>query len=162
MAIQIRPGVFTDLFAEVADLAQAKTRAAMTAVAVVAERQAKINVSTGSHPYGTPTVSHHGAGPSVVSGTLRRSITHLPTAPTGSGFSAMVGAAPGFYPPYPHHSRDGGPPKRTMSSHYGYYLETGLRNHTTYPWLQPACKWAMGTPAQRLFTDAFAGGWPSY
>jgi hypothetical protein len=162
VAIQIRPGVFAKLFAEVAETAQAKTRQAMTAVAMVAESQAKINVSTGSHRYGTPTVAHPGAGPSVVSGTLRRSITHMPTFATGSGFATMVGAAPGFYPPYPHHSRDGGAPKRTMSSRYGYYQETGLRNGSTYPWLQPACKWAMGTPAQQLFAEAFSGGWPSY
>ena len=161
MAIEIRAGVFDDLFAQVAEIAQAKAKTSLTAVAIVAERQAKINVSTGSHKYGTKTPAHPGAGPSVISGTLRRSITHTPTIPTGAGFSAMVGAAPGFYPPYPHHSRGGGPPKRTMSSHYGYYQETGLRNGSTYPWLQPACKWALGTPATRLFSDAFAGGWPS-
>lgn len=161
MATQIRPGVFADLFAQVTRAAAEKTRKTMTAVALVAETQAKINASTGAHRYGTPTPASPGAGPAVVSGTLRRSITHQPVIATADGFAALVGAAPGFYPPYPKHSRGGGPPKRTMSSRYGYYLETGLRNGATYPWLEPACRHAMGTPAVTLFAQAFSTGWPS-
>jgi hypothetical protein len=48
---------------------------ALGRVALEIERQAKKNAFTGTHKKGEPRVSGGGAGPNVVSGDLRRSIT---------------------------------------------------------------------------------------
>lgn len=48
---------------------------ALGRVALEIERQAKKNANTGTHKRGEPRVSGGGAGPNVVSGDLRRSIT---------------------------------------------------------------------------------------
>lgn len=55
------------------------------------ERQAKINASVGRHKAGTPTPAVQGAGPSVITGTLRRSI-HTQIEPGGLGtWTARIG-----------------------------------------------------------------------
>jgi hypothetical protein len=139
MATELEPGVFAMLMGRI-DIAGVRNAGkALTAVAYVIEKQAKINASTGSHRYGTPTPAWPGTGPAVVSGNLRRSITHTRVARVATGWEILIGTAGGFYPPYPYRSRSGGPPKRTASSKYGLYLEkTGLRNGVTYPFLKPA------------------------
>lgn len=138
MPTELEPGVFAVILGRVDAAGVRNAGKALTAVALVVEKQAKLNVSTGAHRYGTRTPAWPGTGPAVISGTLRRSITHTRVARIATGWETYVGTAGGFYPPYPSHSRSGGAPKRTASSRYGLYLETGLRNGVTYPWLKPA------------------------
>ncbi|MFI2078461.1 hypothetical protein [Streptomyces triculaminicus] len=150
--MELRPGVFTRLCNEIVRDAHAKSRLLLTQLALAIERQAKINASTGAHKRGTPTPARPGTGPAVISGTLRRSITHSPVLPTGVGWETRVGTSAGFTPPY----------GRTPSSQYGLYLETGLRNGATYPFLTPAYRFAMTTVAPQLYQRIFRSGWPHF
>lgn len=151
MAAEIRPGVFTRLFAEIQAAQEVKTRRVLVALALATERQAKINASVGSHKRGTPTPARPGTGPSVVSGTLRRSLTHTTPAKTGTGWSVKVGTAVGFTPPY----------GRTPANKYGLILEkTGTRNGNTYPFLVPAASFVMRVVAPQLYRASFGAGWP--
>jgi len=158
MAQLLRPGVFTELFGKMAVQAQSRTPMALDIVALAAEKQAKINASTGSHPYGTPTPASLGTGPAQISGTLVRSIPHTTPVPFGMGWSAKVGTAAGMYPVY--RTMAGGVVKsRTPSSKYGYYLETGLRNGTRYPFLEYAAGFAMRQVAAMVFKEWFSLPW---
>ncbi|MEV4438524.1 hypothetical protein AB0K09_05795 [Streptomyces sp. NPDC049577] len=148
--MELHPGLFSRLFAEITSEGQVKTRRVLTQLALAVERQAKTNASVGSHPRGTPTPASPGTGPAVVSGTLRRSITHTPVAPSGTGWETKVGTGVGFTPPY----------GRTPASRYGLYLETGLKNATTYPFLYPAYRFGIATVAPQLYAAAFRGPWP--
>jgi len=147
---ELRPGTFTRLFAEVEREALMKTRRVLTGIALAVERQAKINASVGAHKRGTRTPASPGTGPAVISGTLRRSITHSPAVFTGRGWEVRVGTAVGFTPPY----------GRTPSNKYGYYLETGLKDGATYPFLKPAADFGMRVVAPQLYQVAFRTGWP--
>lgn len=148
---ELRPGSFTRLFAEINAAQEIKTRQVLTGVGLVAERQAKINASSGSHQRGTPTPARPGSGPAVVSGTLRRSLTHTPAMKTATGWEIRLGPGVGFTPPY----------GRTPASDYGEILErTGLRNGVTYPFLIPAARFAMKFAAPALYRAAFGSGWP--
>lgn len=151
MATELRPGVFARLFAELDAETKLRAKAALTRLALTVEKQAKINASSGAHAYGTPTPAHRGSGPAVISGTLRRSVTHTPVTWTGKGWETRVGMGAGFYPPYGQH--------RTTSSRYALYLETGLRNGATYPFLRPALKFAIGVPAELIWRETFGAGW---
>jgi hypothetical protein len=132
MATEIRPGVFGALFGRLAAKSEAAGPMMLTPLALAIERQAKLNLGQSSHPYGTPTPAFAGGPPAMISGTGRRSITHTRPTPTGGGWESRVGVATGFYPPY-------GRGKRTPSSKYLYYLETGnTRNGAAYPFLIPA------------------------
>lgn len=157
MASELKPGVFTVVFTQLRDAGVRNAGKGLTGLAYVVERQAKINVSTGSHRYGTHTPASPGAGPAVISGTLRRSITHDRVTRTADGWVTRVGPAVGFYPPYPYRSRSGGPPRRTPANEYGKYLETGLRGGATYPWLKPAAEFAART-AEPVIAAALAAG----
>ncbi|MGW2936081.1 hypothetical protein ACWDA7_30485 [Streptomyces sp. NPDC001156] len=148
--MELRPGVFTRIFAEVEREGQAKARKVITALALAIERQAKINASSGAHKRGTPTPARPGSGPAVISGTLRRSITHSPVIFTGGGWETKVGTGVGFTPPY----------GRTPANKYGFYLETGLRNGATYPFLRPAFNFGVRVVAPQLYQAAFRVGWP--
>lgn len=147
---ELRPGVFTRLFAEVERDAQLKARRVLLQLALAIERQAKINASTGSHPRGTKTPASPGTGPAVVSGTLRRSISHSPVIFNGGGWECKVGTAVGFTPPR----------GRTPANLYGLYLETGLKNGATYPFLKPAFEFGVRVVAPQLYATAFRSGWP--
>lgn len=130
---ELSAGVLRGLFAKVVAEAENQSKQALTATALEVEREAKLNVGKGgAHKYGTPTPASPGGPPALISGTLRRSVTHTPVKPFGLGWETRVGVAQGVYPPYGK--------TRTQSSRYGYFLETGLRNGTTYPWLMPAFK----------------------
>lgn len=143
MPEELRRGVFTVMFSRLEDAGVRGAGKGLTALALVVEKQAKINVSTGSHRYGTPTPARPGAGPAVISGNLRRSITHdRVSRDVGGNWVTRVGPAVGFYPPYPHKGRNGGAPKRTAANVYGRLLETGLRNGAKYPWLKPAAEFS--------------------
>jgi hypothetical protein len=132
VAKELRPGVFEAVFTRLADRGVATGMAAMTSLALAVERRAKDNLAKSRHRRGMPTAARPGGPPALVSGTLRRSVTHGPPKVGPGEVTVRVGLGAGFYPPYP----AGG--KRTMSSKYGYYLETGLRNGAKYPFLHPA------------------------
>lgn len=149
---ELRPGIFSALFAEITAAGQAKARVALGQIADAVERQAKINASSGSHPYGTRTPARPGSGPAVISGTLRRSLTHSPLVFTGGGWETKVGTMAGQVPPYGK--------GRTASSQYGLYLETGLRNGAVYPFLKPAAQFARIVVAPQVFQAVFRPGWP--
>lgn len=151
MATELRPGTFTKIFTELNAEGRARGKAALTELALVVEKQAKINATSGAHKYGTPTPARPGSGPAVISGTLRRSITHTPVIYVGSGFECRVGMGKGFYPSYGK--------RKTTSSKYAFYLETGLKNGTKYPFLLPAYKFAMGVPAKLIYGKAFGAAW---
>lgn len=152
MAAELRPGVFAKLFAGLDAEAKARAKIGLTQLALTVEKQAKINARVGAHKYGTPTPARPGTGPAVISGTLRRSITHTPVKWSGSGWETRVGMGTGFYPPY-------GRSSRTASSRYALCLETGLRNGTKYPFLRPAFRFAIGVPADLIWRDVFGAGW---
>ncbi|MFG2412268.1 hypothetical protein [Streptomyces goshikiensis] len=114
------------------------------------ERQAKVNASNGAHKRGTPTPASPGTGPAVISGTLRRSITHSPVTLTGAGWETKVGTGAGISPPY----------GRTPASRYGLALETGLRNGSTFPFLKPAYQFGITIVAPQLYASIYRTGWP--
>lgn len=147
---ELRPGTFTRIFAEVEREGQLKSRRMLTALALAVERQAKVNASVGAHKRGTKTPASPGTGPAVISGTLRRSITHSAVVFTGGGWETKVGTAVGFTPNY----------GRTPANKYGYYLEKeGLKNGATYPFLGPAYNFGIRVVAPQLYV-AFRSGWP--
>ena len=67
----------------------------VTAVALAGEKQAKINVSNGSHRKGTKTPAVKPNGPARISGNLFRNITHEPTVWAGTVCTSRVGVAKG-------------------------------------------------------------------
>lgn len=150
MAVEVRPGIFSEVFAGIDAQAKVKGSKLLTMLAAALEKQAKINASVGSHRYGTPTPASPGTGPAVISGNLRRSITHEPVRLLGPGhWQTRVGTGVGFTPSY-------GGARRTPANKYGFYLETGLRNGTTYPFLEPAFDHVRTTGA-RVIYDAIYG-----
>lgn len=151
MAVQVRPGIWSEVFAGIDAQAKVKGSKLLTMLATAIEKQAKINASVGSHRYGTPTPARPGTGPAVISGNLRRSLTHEPVRMLGPGhWQTRVGTGVGFYPSY------GSAKSRTPANKYGYYLEHGLRNGSTYPFLLPAFRHVTTTGA-RVIYDAIYG-----
>lgn len=146
---ELKPGDFTAIFARLDEHGRTRGRIALEPIALAIERQAKINASVGAHKRNTPTPASPGTGPAVISGTLRRSITHSPILQTGTGWETKVGTAVGFAPPY----------GRTPANKYGLYLETGLRNGATYPFLAPAYQFVIRTVAPVIYTAAYGTGW---
>lgn len=153
MATEVRAGTFAKIMTEIEVGTRVRCRVALMQLALVVEKQAKINARVGSHKYGTPTPARPGTGPSTISGNLRRSITHSAITRTGDSYSILVGTAVGFFPNY------GNGASRTPANKYGYYLEKGLKNGSKYPFLIPAFKFAIGVPAQLIYQDAFGSGW---
>lgn len=151
MATELNPGTLRAVFARVEGELIARGRMALEPLALVIERQAKINAANGSHRYGTPSPASPGLGPAIISGTLRRSITHSPITMVGAGWETKVGMGTGFFPPYGS--------RRTPSSKYAMYLETGLRNGARYPFLEPAFRFAIRTAAPIIFSRAYGEGW---
>lgn len=149
MAVEVRPGIWTEVFKALEKQAQGKGKELLTSLALALEKQAKTNASVGSHKYGTPTPASPGTGPAVISGNLRRSLTHEPVASLGPGhWRTRVGTGVGFYPSY-------GSSSRTPANRYGFYLEHGLRNGARYPFLVPAFNHVTGTGANALFRAVY-------
>ena len=136
------------ILAHIESQGRAAARTGLIGLGDALAKQAKSNASNGSHPYGTPTPARPGAGPARISGTLRNSIVRTAVIRTAGGWEAKVGLAPGKSPPY----RKG---RGATSSKYGLYLETGLKNGTTYPFLKPATQMAR-IQADIVFGRAFA------
>jgi hypothetical protein len=116
--------------AKLAEQGPIRARELLESLAEAVVEQAKGNTSNGQHAYGTPTPASPGSGPAMISGTLKDSIGHSEPIPNAMGWSLKVGPRPDCYPNYGS--------GRTPADRYGYYLETGLRNGDTYPWLKPA------------------------
>lgn len=148
----LAPGVFTELFARLDAQVQVRAAAAIGVVGLEARDRAKKNAAEGgSHAYGTPTPASPGAGPASISGTLVASVALSGPSPFAGGWVCRIGPEPGHYPTYGSRASD------TDSASYGYYLETGLRNGATYPWLRPAGTHA-GTLAHAIFVREFTAG----
>lgn len=148
-SIELVPGVFTALFTRIAAQTQMATRQGLTVTAAAVAHQAQTNASTGSHAYGTPTPARPGTGPAKISGTLVNSIAYSTPLPQGVDWVCRIGPRVGMYPAYV------GRTSKTPSSLYGGYLETGLRNGVTYPWLRPAAN-IVPIAATTAFAAAFA------
>ena len=145
--MELAPGLIGELFAQLGVKTELAIREALEPLALAVERQAKINASSGEHARNTPTPAHPGSGPARISGTLVRSITHSEVTRGITGWEVRVGVASGLYAPYNRH---------TPSSRYGYYLETGLRNGRSYPWLAPALHMVGHVSIYSIFAAAFA------
>lgn len=148
---ELRPGIFTAGFAKLVTEGDARTRLALEPLALAVERQAKINASNGRHQYRTKSPASPGTGPAVISGTLKKSVGHTPIEKSLDGWETKVGPTLGFTPPYGHNP--------TPADKYGYYLETGLRNGATYPWLKPAAEFACKISAVTIFTKRYGANW---
>lgn len=150
---ELRPGAFDMLFARLAAETEARTTAALSAIGLAVEAQAKRNASVGAHVYGTKTPAWPGTGPARISGTLVRSITHTEPEHFALGWMVKVGPATGMYPTY--RGRRGMITSRTQSSDYGRYLEEGLPNGARYPWLVPAARFGAEMASAVIFRDMF-------
>ncbi|MFB9925992.1 hypothetical protein ACFORO_12565 [Amycolatopsis halotolerans] len=160
MAGELEPGVLAQVFLRMSAQAEARGRRVLEPLAIAIENQAKTNASTGSHPYGTKTPARPGAGPAIVSGSLRRAITHTAPVPAAGGWTATVGVAGGVYPPRrPNAGKRGGRSKPTAVSKYAQYLEEGLRNGEKYPFLLPAFRFGVTVAAPTIYTAVFGAGW---
>lgn len=148
---ELRPGVFTAGFAKLAMEGDMRTRLALEPLALAVERQARINASVGRHKYGTKTPARPGTGPAVISGTLKKSVGHTPIEKHLDGWMTKVGPRLGFTPPYGK--------RPTPADKYGLYLETGLRNGATYPWLKPAAEFACKISAVTIYNKLYGGAW---
>lgn len=73
-----------------AEAGQSVARPAAEAMAAVAERAVKQELSASSHPRGTPTPSLPGEAPSLVTGQLRRSVRRTRSEGAGSHWEAHV------------------------------------------------------------------------
>lgn len=149
MATELTPGVFTAIFGRLATRAAAVGPGALTALALAIEREAKINLGLHQHSRGTKTTASKGGPPALVSGTLRRSVTHTRPEMTLMGWEVRVGLATGFYPPYPKKGR------RTMSSKYGAYLELVH----DYPFLEPAFRKVVAAGGTAQLGRLLAADW---
>lgn len=152
--MELRPGVLEAVFTKLtAEGALARTPIALTGVADAILRQARTNVSNGQHSYGTPTPAQPGQGPAQISGTLYGSLARTAVARTAFGAEVRVGTAPGRVPPYAKGR------SRTPSSRYGYYLETGLINGASYPFLSTAFQFGVTVAAPSIYKKAYGDGW---
>lgn len=136
MPTELVPGVFTEIMTKLATQVVQHSREVLEPVALVIERQAKINASSGEHQYRTKTPASPGSGPARISGTLVQSITHSEALPSVlGGWEMKVGVAGGLYPPYN---------RRTDAGKYAYYLEVSGagKSRVKYPFLGPAGKFA--------------------
>lgn len=150
---ELRPGLITAAFTKVAANGVARTPIALAELADVILRQARINANNGQHDYGTPTPAQPGEGPARISGTLRDSLGRTPVMRTGFGAEVRIGTRPGMVPKYAKGK------SRTPSSEYGYYLETGLKNGTTYPFLKPAFDFGVRVAAPAIYLRNYGTGW---
>lgn len=158
---ELLPGTIAELMTRWGSEASVRARAGLSALGLAIEKQAKINASTGSHRYWTPTPATPGAGPARISGTLVRSITSTTPMPTATfGWEMKIGLAAGMYPTY-RGKRGGTIRSKTSSSEYGKYLEQGLPNGARYPFLSTAASFGVGHVAAVIAFNAAFSTWMS-
>lgn len=147
---ELLPGVLSGMLTRIAVRTELAGGAALSAVALAVEKQAKINASSGQHPYRTKTPARPGSGPARISGTLVRSITHTEPAQGLIGMECRVGVASGLFSP---HNR------KTDSAKYGRYLELGMiRNGAAYPFLGPAFHMVSHVSVYAIFKAVYSLG----
>lgn len=149
---ELTPEILAAVLGKVEIGVGAANRSALAAVARAVESEVKSGLAQSTHPYvawGQRTTARPGGPPALVSGTLRRSVTHTPVRLDPFGLMTRVGTGAGFFPWYGK--------GRTPSSQYGRYLETGLRNGATYPWLKPPAVRVMSTQAPLIWRSYFKG-----
>lgn len=149
---ELTPGTWTRGLARLAEQGPVRAREALESLAETLAGHARGNVSSnGQHAYGTPTPASPGSGPAMISETLKDSIDHSEPIPDALGWSLKVGPRPNQYPEYN---------SRTPADRYGYYLETGLRNGDTYPWLKPAADAVAAAGTVALMSGVVNRPWP--
>lgn len=149
---ELLPGMWTQGLAKLAEQGPMRARELLETLAETLVEHARGTVSNGQHAYGTPTPARPGSGPAMISETLKESIDHSEPVPSALGWSLKVGPKPNCYPEYN---------SRTPADRYGYYLETGLRNGTAYPWLKPAADALEAAGAAALMGGAMNRPWMS-
>jgi hypothetical protein len=159
VATELRPGLPGAIFARLGEEGQARGRLALEPLALAIERQAKVNLSGASHKYGTPTTAVPGTGPAIISGNLRRSITHTRVVSTSLGWTVRIGTGVGFYPTY-RTARGRVLKGKTPANVYGEILEVhGSRAGRRFPFLGPAFKFGVTYVAPTLFRRAYGASW---
>lgn len=140
-----RRGLLGGVIRDVGVRGDLSLREALGKLASAIEARAKDNAAQGSHPRNTPTPAVKGAGPAIITGTLRRSIIHTRVERVGVQWQTRVGMAAGVTPPT----------GSTPSSKYGLYLETVWN----YPFLLPAWQTCVRDVAPALWRSEFTV-WP--
>ena len=102
-------------------------RTGLTTLGERMEARMKDNASQGEHQRGTQTPASPGSGPAVISGDLRRSITHTPIESISGLLQTRVGPAS-----TPHSDSS------ATSGEIGRYLEKDGRGSNRYPFVEPA------------------------
>ena len=152
MAIRapLTPGVVRDLLNRVTMTHQERAMMSLRALVLEVEKEAKLNASEGAHKRGTPSPAVPGHGPAVISGDLRRSITH--TRVTKTRMWSKVG------PAETPHSTYGYNTSGITSGKLGRILELdGIRaNGAIYPFLVPALE-TVAPSTYKLFREGFSG-----
>jgi hypothetical protein len=154
-----RPGVLAGLLGEIEVTGRADLTRGLLLIAAAVEAETKNALGQSSHAAGTPSPAGKGGPPSLVSGTLRRSIGHQEMLDAFSP-QVRVGTVANVYPPTrarktsrKTHGRGGATP----SSMYGLYQETlGRFDH---PFLVPSFNKVVGESAVSMWLQAFAT-WP--
>jgi hypothetical protein len=149
---ELRPGAFTRIFAEVQREGQLKSRRVLTQLAL-----GRRTPSQDQRLGWCPQAGHEDPGePGSRAGRHLRHIAALAHPLAGrlhrGGWETKVGTAVGFTPPY----------GRTRANKYGLFLETGLKNGATYPFLKPAFDFGVRVVAPQLYQSVFRPGWPHF
>ena len=120
------PHGLSESLARLAVAADAATGPIVQRLGVVCEAEAKLRIGQGgAHKAGTRTTATKGAGPAVITGALRRAVTHEMVGTA----TVRVGAAD---TPHPAEKAGWKAPKASSGAIGGYVERRG------YPWLQPA------------------------
>lgn len=159
---ELRPGTFTRILTRVAIEGDMRAGVALGRLARALETDTKRRLTShGGHRPWEPTPASPGGPPAIISGTLRRSITHDPIAKVSGMHQTRVGTAVGFFPNYPvktHHRKASRKPP-TPANKYGLYLETGLRNGSTYPFLSTSYREFLPVAMRTIWRETFGGRW---
>lgn len=125
----------------VASAGQSCRRGANNAAQLVAS-ETKVKLTTSSHRKGEPTPSRPGEPPSLVSGTLRRSVKIVPAQPQGAtAYKAQVG------------------PTAAWARVQELGGDTGTTVLPARPYFQPTVEMLIGSGA---LWAAFASGWERF
>ena len=126
MPDSLLPHGLSDALRQLALDAESATGEVVAKLGDICEAAAKRNVgSGGAHKAGTPTPARRGSGPAVITGDLRRAVTHEMVGPA----TVHVGPAD-----IPHRAaKSGWKAPRANSGQIGKYVED-----LGYVWLSPA------------------------